>query len=474
MLAMLGCDGEDKKPATKPSTEPVGASAEGYLGQRAVPVVYAPQKPAPKPQMRLPKDASCVTAACHGDMTRAAQIHGPVAQRSCDVCHGEDTGTHHFPLKRDPVATCTFCHQVSGTQSHQHKALEKGCLTCHNPHTANTKFLLKADSVGQQCAQCHTIDIHRFAHAAVAKGQCTNCHWPHQSDTAKLLRGGEGPQHCLSCHDKIRDGLANAAYKHEPAQQDCKRCHQPHTGDFPRLLRARVQDTCLSCHKDIAKHIADSPVQHSAIFIKDGCGNCHDPHAAPEKNLLRARADALCLTCHDKPITAVDGHLVANMKPVLTESKFLHGPIRSGSCAGCHDPHGGKRPHLLDFAFPTEFYTSFAVEKYELCFRCHKSDMVTTEHTTALTGFRDGDRNLHFVHVNRDQKGRSCRTCHEIHGSNLPRHMASEVPFEGSNWSMPIKFEQKPSGGSCAPGCHTPQTYDRLKPTTLPATRGDQ
>jgi hypothetical protein len=61
-----------------------------------------------------------------------------------------------------------------------------------------------------------------------------------------------------------------------------------------------------------------------------------------------------------------------------------------------------------------------------------------------------------------------------MHGSDLPRHMASSVPFEGSNWSMPINYEQKPNGGSCAPGCHTPQAYDRLKPTTRPAARGDQ
>jgi hypothetical protein len=90
--------------------------------------------------------------------------------------------------------------------------------------------------------------------------------------------------------------------------------------------------------------------------------------------------------------------------------------------------------------------------------------------TTTLTGFRDGDKNLHYLHVNRDDKGRSCRSCHDIHGSNLPKHLASAVPFEGSSWAMPIEFEQTKDGGSCAPGCHKPRSYSRLTPTTLPTT----
>jgi hypothetical protein len=100
--------------------------------------------------------------------------------------------------------------------------------------------------------------------------------------------------------------------------------------------------------------------------------------------------------------------------------------------------------------------------------------MVLEEKTASLTNFRDGDRNLHFVHVNRDDKGRSCKTCHAIHGSNLPNHMASEVPFEGSNWSMPIEFEKTTGGGKCAPGCHVPKTYTRGGPATVPVTRGAQ
>jgi predicted CXXCH cytochrome family protein len=243
-------------------------------------------------------------------------------------------------------------------------------------------------------------------------------------------------------------------------------------------MRKPIEETCLGCHRKIARHIAGSTVQHAAMVTGNSCANCHEPHASQQPELLRQRTQTLCLSCHDKPITATDGRLIANMKPVLTESKFLHGPIRNGACSACHDPHGSKFPSLLDQAFPKAFYTSFETGKYELCFKCHQSDMVQTAKTTTLTGFRDGDRNLHFVHVNREEKGRSCRTCHSLHGSNLPRHMASEVPFEGSTWTMPIEFEQMADGGRCAPGCHAPKAYSRTKPVpaTQPAivTRGEE
>jgi len=35
------------------------------------------------------------------------------------------------------------------------------------------------------------------------------------------------------------------------------------------------------------------------------------------------------------------------------------------------------------------------------------------------------------------------------------------VPFGA--WDMPINFEVQPDGGSCAPGCHDPRSYNRVQ-----------
>ena len=71
--------------------------------------------------------------------------------------------------------------------------------------------------------------------------------------------------------------------------------------------------------------------------------------------------------------------------------------------------------------------------------------------------------------MNREKKGRTCRTCHEIHGSNLPAHVAETVPFEGSGWALPIGFEKTDTGGSCATGCHQKLAYSRVAKTNRPA-----
>ena len=75
-------------------------------------------------------------------------------------------------------------------------------------------------------------------------------------------------------------------------------------------------------------------------------------------------------------------------------------------------------------------------------------------------GFRDGDLNLHWVHVNRE-KGRTCRACHEVHASSNPFHIRDSVPFGRDKWELPINYEINDTGGSCAPGCHSAQIYSR-------------
>ena len=36
-----------------------------------------------------------------------------------------------------------------------------------------------------------------------------------------------------------------------------------------------------------------------------------------------------------------------------------------------------------------------------------------------------------------------------------------DIGLEFGKWDMPMKYNQTPAGGTCAPGCHTKQTYTR-------------
>lgn len=471
LLGTSGCGKKAREAGGSPAQTP-GASPEHYLATHAAPArpTFQPTPPAPKPTAALPPGTSCVSPQCHASYAAAPYVHGPVAKRACSACHSPDVGEHHYPILRDKTATCTFCHAVAGKAAHQHKALQEGCLTCHNPHVSYAKFLLRKGSVDAQCGSCHKIPWKRHTHSILAMGSCTVCHESHESNYRSLLRGSDGPNQCLSCHQDLRRAIATAADVHKPVRDQCTGCHEPHASEYQAQLREPMYRSCLGCHKKVKDHVEHVAYPHGAIIAGEGCANCHAPHASAEPHLMNARMDRTCMQCHDRPVVANDGRKVPSMARVLNESKYLHGPVKSGNCSACHDAHGSNNPRLLTQTFSSSFYAPFDLRNFALCFGCHAKETVLAARTRVLTNFRDGDVNLHYVHVHRQEKGRTCKTCHEIHGSNLPKHMAAEVSFEGSSWPMPIRYEQTASGGRCAPGCHKPAAYDRLR--AGPATRG--
>ena len=85
-----------------------------------------------------------------------------------------------------------------------------------------------------------------------------------------------------------------------------------------------------------------------------------------------------------------------------------------------------------------------------------------TRETTDLTDFRNGSLNLHYIHVNKADRGRTCRACHATHGSDQPKHIRDTVPF--GMWEIPLKFDKTETGGGCTTGCHQTRAYDRKDP----------
>jgi predicted CXXCH cytochrome family protein len=160
---------------------------------------------------------------------------------------------------------------------------------------------------------------------------------------------------------------------------------------------------------------------------------------APEKDT--------CLSCHKNVVNP--------------QATVVHAPVAKGECHACHDPHGAANAKLLTAQFPARPYVPYTDGEYALCFTCHKRDLLMYPDTSFATGFRNGERNLHFVHVNNKQKGRSCALCHDMHATVQPKLVADSVPFGA--WRLPIKFTKTENGGSCAPGCHKPASYDRKR-----------
>ena len=177
--------------------------------------------------------------------------------------------------------------------------------------------------------------------------------------------------------------------------------------------------------------------------------------------LLKKSPLDTCLSCHDREIMLENGRKIDNIADLLKKNPNYHGPIRQADCSACHNPHASANFNLLQEPYPELFYAPFDPNNYKLCFNCHRSELVSSENGIGLTLFRNGSRNLHFVHVNKKDRGRTCRACHAVHASREYAHIADSVPY--GQWQFKINFTLKPNGGSCEQGCHEIREYDRTK-----------
>jgi predicted CXXCH cytochrome family protein len=366
----------------------------------------------------------------------AIKPHEPLAGKACDDCH------------KRVVSSKVQCLLAKGQM----------CVLCHEiPVEGGPARLVEAPE--PLCFKCHAKDTFKgsFAHGPFAVGACITCHDPHGGNVPGMLRVTD-PQMCLGCHADMRARFTNARFRHKAAVTRCTACHSPHMSDQRHILKTDVPGLCGQCHEKIVKDYQTAAVKHSPVTEAPACMNCHDPHAAQESSLLLADGLDICLKCHDKTVKAGQNDL-ADIKQLLESNPEHHGPIQDRNCSGCHNPHSSPYFRLLTDDYPKGFYSPYFPSRYALCFRCHDSGLARDERTTTLTGFRDGDRNLHFVHVNRASNGRTCRSCHEVHASVSPKYIGQIVPF--GKWKLPIKFVKTDDGGGCEPGCHEAQKYDR-------------
>ncbi len=407
----------------------------------------------------------CTNGGCHAPVLNHTFLHGPTAVQACDACHDyKDPARHTFELKREGRDLCAFCHiDKSGTEGPVvHDPVAKGqCLSCHDPHGSVSRRMLKRETVPTLCADCHA-DVLKGSHAhEPAVTDCTACHQAHTSDHAMLLTTTRR-ELCLTCHQDVGKTAGGAIFAHEPAQGDCLQCHKPHASDQPGILLASPADLCISCHQDVGKEAAAAGHPHSVVSDARSCLNCHSPHGSDHANQLSRDTVSTCLVCHKQPIKVGKDRIVASVAEWSDDTLHKHGQIAQGDCSGCHGVHGAGLPNLLTRPYAGGFYQTYADDAYGLCFKCHDKSLALAPSAEKETAFRDGNRNLHFLHVAKAPQGRSCRACHTVHASRFEAQIADSVTY--GQWKLPINFTPLDGGGSCAPGCHRPATYSRTMP----------
>ena len=116
-----------------------------------------------------------------------------------------------------------------------------------------------------------------------------------------------------------------------------------------------------------------APVAATARYIEHGpyatrqCEACH----VKASNRLVLPINELCFQCHTLDI----------------RKKYIHGPLASGGCKECHDPHGSRYPFLL------------VSEPKVACLRCHDANDLAKKEVHQGTGAQ-------------------CTVCHDAHSSD--------------------------------------------------------
>ncbi len=273
------------------------------------------------------------------------------------------------------------------------------------------------------------------------------------------------------CHTNF----AERAFLHKPLRDGtCEACHLPNPGKSAGASASKCPEgefTAALGEKGCAGTDCHSPLPEFHEKEKDSsldpCLRCHDPHAGASEALLKGTEEELCLACHEKelvpPLPRKKQQLAQGQEEEPSITLVRHGPYAEGKCSPCHPAHEMDTAYLLRGDFPKSLYTSlYTPSTYSACYEaaCHGSELTEEARTDSATRFRNGDDNLHYLHVAAgSERGRSCRLCHEPHQALNAALIRTGMPF-GKKF-LTLEFTSTPNGGTCETSCHASFEYNR-------------
>lgn len=214
-----------------------------------------------------------------------------------------------------------------------------------------------------------------YVHSKAGELTCKECH-SYRRGKFNFKRIIPARSNCTTgnCHPKLGKG---AAHVHGPVGAGiCISCHNPHGSSKPLQMERSGPDLCIVCHEDKEKEF-DQKVVHPPV--EDGCIDCHDPHQSNMRFQLKGtgkKVSSLCFTCHEED---------------MFTRKHQHGPVASGDCVACHNPH----------ASPNERMLIAPQEGGQLCFECH-----------------EGVKDQMGRKVTHEPVEEDCNNCHDPHSSD--------------------------------------------------------
>ncbi len=424
------------------------------------------------PTLPEPEKSNC--NACHSSIF-GKKNHKPL-EESCFNCHNfkKEGEKLQIFLKKELPEICYDCHQdLKGFKDAKtvHQVYED-CSLCHNSHSSNFNFLLKAKSP-DLCFECHDLkELKEKSHKGqpIEGGNCKNCHNPHFAPKEKLLLGSFAhlpfeEKSCESCHKKsitrnIRlittpdklcsschgglDLVPKGSFIHRPFKDlECLKCHDPHISKEKGLLKEKERDLCLKCHKNIDLKGKLHPP------LEEGCLGCHKSHYSLKEYLLieemysDKNISSFCFYCHTIDENLKNKHRAENLDDI--------------NCAVCHNSHSSSQKFLLNEASLHEVFQNcenchtkgikVLKEEPELCFDCHD--------------LKEKFSSFKFPHPVLEE---GCLVCHTPHISkNKPLLKESSKKVCGICHNFDFPYEHNIISLKGCQICHFPHGSDREK-----------
>ena len=304
----------------------------------------------------------CVCAAAVA--VAAAPVAAPNPNDTCLMCHSAadakgatgksiavDGAKFVASVHGELKLKCTDCHADVSAEKlpHPDKLKPVDCATCHEKAvkeyagTVHGVARKGGNAVAATCTDCHgTHDIRRAKgddsrtnHANV-EATCEKCHGSDDVVAKGKLPGGNiGSKFHDSIHGKALKGAAQAS------APTCTNCHGAHdirtkTDAQSRTSRARIPDTCGSCHKKEREAYVKSmhgKLRQEGMLAAPGCTDCHSAHSIQQHDKASFQIDVIkeCGNCHTDYIS--------------TYRDTFHGQVtalgyaRVATCASCHGAH---------------------------------------------------------------------------------------------------------------------------------------